>query len=84
MTFVPIHVGDVVRLRKQHACGGWEWEVVRTGADIGLVCRTCKRRLLVPRDQFRRWLKSFVYRAATEPTEVPPPGPDTLVESEDP
>jgi hypothetical protein len=38
------------------------------------VCRTCKRRLLVPRDQFRRSLKSFVHRAATEPAEVPPPG----------
>ncbi|MCO6451573.1 MAG: DUF951 domain-containing protein [Caldilineales bacterium] len=56
-------VGDTVRLRKQHACGGWEWVIVRTGADIGIVCQTCKRRLLLPRDKFRRALKQVTKSA---------------------
>jgi len=30
-----INLGDHVRLRKAHPCGGYEWEVVRLGADIG-------------------------------------------------
>ena len=47
-------LADVVRMRKVHACGGWEWNVVRLGADIGLVCRTCSRRVLLPRRQFER------------------------------
>ncbi|NJN54991.1 MAG: DUF951 family protein, partial [Anaerolineae bacterium] len=34
--FVEVHIGDVVRLRKPHPCGGYEWRVVRLGADIGL------------------------------------------------
>ncbi len=68
MSFFVVHIGDIVRLRKAHACGGWEWEVVRTGADIGLVCLTCKRRLLMPRDQFRRAVKRFVRVAAAEAT----------------
>lgn len=71
MSFLVIHVGDIVRLRKPHACGGWEWEVVRTGADIGIVCLTCKRRLLMPRDQFRKAVKRFVRVAADEPTTTP-------------
>lgn len=70
MTFLPIHTGDIVRLRKPHACGGWEWEVVRTGADIGIVCQTCQRRLLLPRDEFRKAVKTFVQRAP-----VPDPDP---------
>ena len=37
--------------------------VVRLGADIGLVCRTCNRRVLLPRRQFERGLKAFVERA---------------------
>jgi len=32
---LDVHLGDVVRLRKPHPCGGYTWEVVRLGADIG-------------------------------------------------
>ena len=39
MTTVDIHMGDVVRLRKPHPCGGYEWRVMRVGADIGLSAR---------------------------------------------
>lgn len=60
---VEVHVGDVVRLRKNHACGGTDWTVVRLGADIGLRCGTCGHRVLLPRSQFERRLKSFVSRA---------------------
>ena len=28
-------LGDRLRLRKQHPCGNFDWEVVRLGADIG-------------------------------------------------
>ena len=60
---VDVRLADVVRMRKVHACGGWEWNVVRLGADIGLVCCTCNRRVLLPRRQFERGLKAFVERA---------------------
>jgi hypothetical protein len=55
-------MGDVVRLRKPHPCGGFEWSVVRLGADIGLRCSTCKRRVLLPRRELERRLKTFVSR----------------------
>lgn len=59
---VPFFLGDIVRLRKPHPCGGYEWTVVRLGADIGLVCRTCGRRVLLPRREVERRLKVFVER----------------------
>jgi len=59
---LEIRMGDVVRLRKVHACGGYEWEVVRLGADIGIVCATCKRRVLLDRGTFEKRVKSFVSR----------------------
>ena len=46
---IPFAVGDVVRLKKPHPCGGLEWRVVRLGADIGVKCVTCGRRVLLPR-----------------------------------
>jgi len=57
MNNYDVKVGDIVRFRKKHACGGWTWRVVRTGADIGIVCTTCQRRIMLPRDKFRRSLK---------------------------
>jgi hypothetical protein len=67
--FVEVHVGDVVRLRKEHACGGTDWSIIRLGADIGLRCSTCGHRILLARSVFERRLKSFLSRAVTfDPT----------------
>ncbi len=60
---LEINLGDVVRLRKPHPCGGYEWQVVRLGADIGIVCLECKRRVLLPRGEFQKRVKTFVHRA---------------------
>ena len=57
-----LFLGDVVQTRKPHPCGGDEWEVVRVGADIGLVCTTCGRRVLLTRRKFARQAKRFVRR----------------------
>jgi hypothetical protein len=60
-----------VRLRKVHPCGGYEWEVVRLGADIGIRCRTCGRRVLLERRVFEKRVKEFVSRGEREPSETP-------------
>lgn len=58
-----LYIGDVVEMRKPHPCGGTIWTVVRVGADIGLVCQTCKRRVLLPRRTFATRARRFVQRA---------------------
>lgn len=69
---VPFAVGDVVRLKKPHPCGGFDWSVVRLGADIGLKCQRCGRRVLLPRRELERRLKAFLHRESVEssPAEV--------------
>ncbi len=59
---------DMVRLRKPHPCGGYEWEVVRLGADIGAVCTTCGRRVMLPRREFEKRIKTFVRRGNENPS----------------
>ncbi len=49
-----MRVGDRAFLRKAHPCGGREWTVRRTGADIGLECGTCGRRVMLDREEFER------------------------------
>ena len=60
---IEIKLGDVVRLRKAHPCGSHEWEVVRVGADIGLKCIKCQRRVLLERGVFERRVKEFVSKS---------------------
>lgn len=55
-----LEMGDVLRLRKPHPCGGTDWIVVRLGADIGLKCLGCGRRILLPRRDVARRLKTVV------------------------
>jgi hypothetical protein len=64
--YIEIHLGDIVRLRKPHPCGSYEWEVVRLGTDVGLVCAGCGRKVLLPRGVFNKRLKLIVRRAGEE------------------
>jgi hypothetical protein len=61
-TPLQLVIGDVVRLRKPHPCGSHDWTVVRLGADIGLRCHGCNRRVLLPRRELEKRLKAFVER----------------------
>jgi len=55
-------LGDRLRMRKQHPCGNSDWEVVRLGADIGLRCEKCGRRVLLPRSEVERRIKQVLPR----------------------
>jgi hypothetical protein len=58
-----LQMEDVLRLRKPHPCGNTDWIVVRLGADIGLKCLGCGRRILLPRRDVARRMKGYVRRA---------------------
>jgi hypothetical protein len=53
-------LGDIVRLRKKHPCGSYDWQVVRLGADIGIKCQGCNRRVLLERRVFERRVKAII------------------------
>ena len=65
---LEIFLDDVVQLRKQHPCGSDQWRVVRLGADIGLRCLGCERKVLLPRSVLAKRLKRFVSRGPAAPT----------------
>jgi hypothetical protein len=78
---VPFYIDDVVRLRKPHPCGSFDWTVVRIGADIGIRCLTCGRKVLLPRRTLEKRLKAFVERPnAPQADEVPAPAQPPVVE----
>ncbi len=59
---IEIRLRDVVRLKKKHPCGSYEWEVVRVGADIGIKCLKCQHRVLIERSTLERRIKAFISR----------------------
>lgn len=59
---LEVFLGDVVRLRKPHPCGSFDWTVVRLGADIGLRCHGCNRKVLLPRRELEKRAKAFLSR----------------------
>ncbi len=59
---MEIKLGDVVRLKKKHPCGNYEWQVVRIGADIGIKCLKCQHRVLLGRSVFERRVTAFISR----------------------
>jgi hypothetical protein len=59
---IDFFLDDEVRLRKPHPCGSYDWTVVRLGADIGLRCHGCGRRVLLPRRELQKRVKLFLKR----------------------
>lgn len=47
-------LGDRVRMKKQHPCGSYHWDVIRMGADIKIKCQGCGRIVMLPRMQFEK------------------------------
>lgn len=68
---MQFELGDHLRLRKPHPCGSYDWLVVRLGADLGLRCMKCGRRVLLARTEVERRTREIVSHAS-DPTISPP------------
>ena len=66
-----ILVGDVITTRKPHPCGGDEWTVTRTGADIKIRCNTCGRVVMMDRETFLKRRKALLSRPVPPTTAEP-------------
>jgi len=53
-------VGDRITLKKPHPCGSRDWEVYRIGADIGMKCLKCSRRMMFTRRDAERKKVSII------------------------
>jgi hypothetical protein len=59
-----LQLNDLLRLRKPHPCGSYEWTVVRLGADIGLECKGCGHRVLLTRRELSKRMKANLTKKA--------------------
>lgn len=50
-------VGDTLELKKKHPCGSAEFEVIRTGSDVRIICKGCGRDMTLPREKLEKCVK---------------------------
>ena len=55
-------VGDIVKLKKKHPCGSFDWEILRVGADFRLKCTGCGHQIMLPRRQVEKSTKQLSKR----------------------
>jgi hypothetical protein len=61
-----LEIGEVVRMKKQHPCGSFEWEILRVGMDIRIRCLKCGRMVLIPRPKFEKGVREIIRPAGGE------------------
>ena len=65
---LKLGLGDTVRMKRAHPCGSYSWEVTRLGADIGLVCLGCGRRIMLSRSRLESRLRELIASSGSAAT----------------
>lgn len=63
---MEIHVGDTVKLKKEHPCGSREWEVLREGMDFRIRCKGCGHQVMLPRKQLEKNVRQILPHTGQE------------------
>lgn len=58
MKIIPIHVGDILELKKPHPCGEKRFKVLRTGSEVRIVCTGCGRDMVLDRLKLEKAVKA--------------------------
>lgn len=53
-------MGDIVEMKKPHACQTNKWQITRMGVDIKIKCVNCNREIMMDRLEFDKKLKKII------------------------
>ncbi len=53
-------LGDIVEMKKTHACQTNKWQITRMGVDIKIKCINCNREIMMDRLEFDKKLKKII------------------------
>ena len=53
-------IGQIVKMKKAHPCGGDLWRIIRVGMDFRIKCLKCGRSVLLPRQRFERRVREIL------------------------
>ena len=64
---MDVRVGDILRMKKPHPCGCYEFSVLRSGMDFKIKCCKCGREVMLPRLKCEKNIKKIMREEAGEP-----------------
>ena len=53
-------LGNIVEMKKPHACQTNKWQITRMGVDIKIKCINCNREIMMDRLEFEKKLKKII------------------------
>ena len=56
---MDFEVGDIIRLKKNHPCGSYEWQILRVGMDFRLKCMGCGHQIMIARKKVEKGIKQI-------------------------
>lgn len=57
---MDVQVGDILVMKKEHACGTKQWLVLRSGMDFRLRCTGCGHELMLPRSKAEKNIRQIL------------------------
>ena len=57
---MDFQIGQIIRMKKPHPCGGNTSEIQRVGMDFRLKCQTCGHMVMIPRRVVEKGFRGFV------------------------
>lgn len=57
---MDFQIGQQIKLKKGHPCGGNEWKILRVGMDFRIQCMKCGRDVMVPRKLVEKNFRGFL------------------------
>lgn len=57
---MELNIGDKVELKKQHPCGGKEFEILRAGMDFRIRCTKCDAQVWIARAKLEKRIKKVI------------------------
>ncbi|MGN0660986.1 MAG: DUF951 domain-containing protein [Oscillospiraceae bacterium] len=57
---MDVKVGDVLKMKKQHPCGGKEFLVLRSGMDFKLRCLNCGHEIMITRQKAEKGIVKII------------------------
>ena len=61
-------VGDIVKLKKPHPCGSYDFQVLRVGMDFKIKCTGCGHEVMLPRLKCEKNIKKLLRKTDLDKT----------------
>ncbi|MBP5159672.1 MAG: DUF951 domain-containing protein [Lachnospiraceae bacterium] len=66
---MDLRLNDIVRMKKPHPCGSYEWKLLRVGIDFRMQCEGCGHTIMLPRTQVEKRIRKLFRDGAEIPVE---------------